>query len=84
MILSVRCGCSSIKHCFVMEYEIWSSENSLILSFFPEFISKMKMMKVQFNMVEFYLIVTEVELCVLNYFFERGRGQCECALLQNL
>ena len=55
-----------------MEYEIWSSENSLILSFFPEFISKMKMMKVQFNMVEFYIIVTEVELCVLNYFCRGG------------
>ena len=66
-----------------MEYEIWSSENSLILSFFHEFISKMKMMKVQFNMVEFYIIVTEVELCVLNYFCEGG-GQCDCSLLQIL
>ena len=30
------------------------------------------MIKVQLNMVEFYIIVTEVELCVLNYFCERG------------
>ena len=53
-------------------YEIWSSENSLILSNFPGFISKMKMVKVQFNMVEFYIIVTEVELCVLRCFCEKG------------
>ena len=44
----------------------------------------MKMIKVQLNMVEFDLIVTKVELCVLNYFCEKGGGQCDCSLLQNL
>ena len=29
-------------------------------------------------MVEFYLIMTEVELCVLNYFFERGGSMWVC------
>ena len=42
----------------------------------------MKMIKVQLNMVEFDLIVTKVELCVLNYFCEKGGGQCDCSLLQ--
>ena len=65
-------------------YEIWSSENNLILYNFIGFISKMEMIKVQFNMVEFYLIVTEVELCVSNHFAREGGGQCDGALLQNL
>ena len=61
VFLCISCDCSSIKHCFVMGYEIWSSENNLILSNFPGFVSKMKIIKVQFNMVEVYIIVTEVE-----------------------
>ena len=60
VLLSMSCDCSSVKHCFVMGYEIWSSENSLILSNFRGFISKVNIIKAQFNIVEVHIIVTEV------------------------